>query len=116
MFTEIWAAIVIIILLISIGWNMIKRDRSALKRIAAKTVTKNFEQLAPLYKVNFLINKVFELQKLNLCPCNVKLNSLRNRLKKVQDIKEKLVLQNYDEQCKCDEAILWLERPAKKIR
>lgn len=100
-----WVTIVIIILLISTGYRT--------KSFKEEAVIRNFERLAPLYIVNFLINKLFELQKLNLCPCDVKLNSLRSRLRKVQEIKEKLILQNYNKQYKCYDAIMWLERPEK---
>lgn len=102
-------------LLILIAWNMIKLDQFS-ESFGEEIVQKNFEQLALVYKINFLNNKLFELQKMNLCPCDIMVKSLHNRLIKLQEIKEKLVLQNYDEQCKCEEALMWLERPEKNRR
>lgn len=119
MFANIWAAVVVIILLIFIVWNMVRLDQSSSKSFikedsGEETVVKNYEQMTPMHKINFLSNKLFELKKMNLCPCDIKIKSMRNRLEKLGEIKEKLVLQNFDEQCKCSEAFMWLERPEKK--
>lgn len=116
MLSDIWAIVVVIMLLILIVRNMIKRDQSSSRSFKEEIVQTNFEQLAPMYKINFLTNKLFELQKMNLCPCDIKVKSLHNRLIKLQEITDKLELQNYDEQWKCKEALMWLGRPEKNRR
>lgn len=109
MLSEIFAVIALVIIILSVGWFMVKRDMMD-ESDPEDLINENFKRLSPLRKIAMLINKLSDLKLSTLCPCKSGISILRERLLKLKQTQNKAILLCRDELMQCNRAMMWLEQ------
>lgn len=109
MLSELFAIVALVMIILLVGWFMIKRD--IMDELAPEyLVQEDFKRLLPLRKIIVLINKLSDLKSSNLCPCKSSMLILREHLKKLKQTQNKAILLCRDELMQCNRGMMWLEQ------
>jgi len=94
-------------------WFLKKQDDSDCLSSEQPSAPVKFERLSTLDQLNLLLNKLEELEQLNLSPCKTKLETVADRIKNVNRYLTKSELLFKDELMQYEIAIDWIKSPAE---
>ncbi|KAL5237366.1 hypothetical protein ACI65C_004776 [Semiaphis heraclei] len=94
-------------------WLLKKQDDSDCFSSEQPSAPVKFERLSTLAQLNLLLNKLEELEQLNLSPCKTKLKTVADRIKNVNRYLTKSELLFKDELMQYEIAIDWIKSPAE---
>jgi len=94
-------------------WVMIKQDDSDRLSDIQPSVPVKFERLSTLHQLNFLINKLGELEQHNLSPCRIRLKRVEDRIKNMNRYQMKSELLYKDELMQYERFIDWIKSKAE---
>jgi len=104
----------VMVIICLVIWLLKKKDDDS-DRVSSEqpSVPVKFERLSTLGQLNMLLDKLEELEQLNLSPCRTKLKTVAGRMKNVNRYLAKSELLFKDELMQYENAINWIKSPAE---